>query len=127
MGVSAASSGTRQRNVIIAASFFLLRHLTPYQTAISNLSDGNWLIEDRTLGPLRLLDFLGLLITTGFIIQRWGSRIAKLRLCHWFAYFGRHQIFLWEFAYLPYGQLPEFETGSKNACERRSRFPSVVL
>jgi hypothetical protein len=53
-----------------------------------------WWIEKRSLGPLRVFDFLALLAVVSYAAQKLAATIEKLRLCRGFAYLGQHSIYV---------------------------------
>jgi hypothetical protein len=80
----------------LAGVLFVLRHQFPFATPefVRFLGGQQWLIEERTVGPLRLLDFLVLLVATSFVLSKWASTIESFPLCRWLAYLGRHSIYV---------------------------------
>jgi hypothetical protein len=74
----------------------VLRHQFPFATPefVRFAAGQNWLIEERTLGPLRLLDLLVLLVIASFALRKWAPTIESFRLCRWLAYLGRHAIYV---------------------------------
>jgi hypothetical protein len=76
---------------------FLLRHLFPCATPdeFFGFTGGpGWLVEDRTLGPLRLLDFLVFVIAASYIVSKWAPAIERFPLWRWLAGLGQHSVYI---------------------------------
>ena len=79
----------------IAGIFFWVRHPLMDLAAVSRLASAHsWIMEDRTLGPLRLLNFLGVVTVAAYLLRRHAAAIVNLPPCRWLAYLGRHSIYV---------------------------------